>query len=300
MLPVRSATWKWKTSTRSSRGSLSIPCTRSAVRRLITGCRGHQEPGFSSQARHVRGEDLDREDPGTWEHSPEWMGSQGGGWGRDAGATVFSAQSQHGNGTVSVTAHAASRQDPPSGAAMQGARAWQEWRTLRFNEATRQSVAKVWVLEGADGSAGSVRAQPECMAMEYLKSMASAGVTLPTSALPCMHNCNHCPATRRSIPPPEARFCRLEWQEWLTPGSLTAAAAAILGLTGTAPRACGFTGAATQGGMSVACIGVGGGSLPAFLAHHYPGMRVEAVELDPVVVKAATSAMGFSVARLLA
>ena len=24
-------------------------------------------------------------DPGSWDHSPEWMGNQGGGWGRDAG-----------------------------------------------------------------------------------------------------------------------------------------------------------------------------------------------------------------------
>ena len=77
------------------------------------------------------------------------------------------------------------------------------------------------------------------------------------------------------------------------------AAAAILGLTGTASRACDFTGAA-HSSVSAVCIGVGGGSLPAFLAHHYPGMRVEAVELDPVVVQAATSAMGFPDSRLLA
>ena len=24
-------------------------------------------------------------DPGSWDNSPEWMGNQGGGWGRDAG-----------------------------------------------------------------------------------------------------------------------------------------------------------------------------------------------------------------------
>jgi hypothetical protein len=93
---------------------------------------------------------------------------------------VFSTQSQHGNGVVSVTAHAASRQDPPPGTGLEGgARAWQEWRTLRFNEATRQSVAKVWVHEGVQGGGGREHAQPECLAMEYLKSMASAGVYGP-------------------------------------------------------------------------------------------------------------------------
>ena len=174
MLPVRTATLTLKTGSRSSRGPPSLPRARSAVRSLTTGCRAQQQQlGPGSQASQRRGEDLDRGDPGSWEHSPEWMGSQGGGWGRDAGAPVFSAQSQHGNGVVSVTAHAASRQDPPPGAALG---AWQEWRTLRFNEATRQSVAKVWVHEGRwQGSGGSVRAQPECLAMEYLKSMASAG-----------------------------------------------------------------------------------------------------------------------------
>ena len=41
------------------------------------------------------------------------------------------------------------------------------------------------------------------------------------------------------------------------------------------------------------CIGIGGGSLPLFLAHHFPGMLVQAVDLDPVVLAAATEAMGF-------
>ena len=115
------------------------------------------------------------QDPGAWEHSPEWMGRQGGGWGRDEGALVFTAESQHGNGTVSVTAHAAARQDPSPHGMAAGRVLRQEWRTLRFNEATRQSVAKVWVAEGADGR---VHAQPECLGMEYVKSMASAGALL--------------------------------------------------------------------------------------------------------------------------
>ena len=41
------------------------------------------------------------------------------------------------------------------------------------------------------------------------------------------------------------------------------------------------------------CIGLGGGSLPNFLSHHFPGMLVDAVELDPLVVTAASDHMGF-------
>ena len=56
-----------------------------------------------------------------------------------AGATVFKEESSCGNGTVTVTAHAASCPLPQV-----DSRRVQEWRTMRFNEVTRQSVAKVW------------------------------------------------------------------------------------------------------------------------------------------------------------
>ena len=46
----------------------------------------------------------------------------------------------------------------------------------------------------------------------------------------------------------------------------------------------------------VLCIGLGGGTLPLFLMHHYPGMLVDVVELDPTVIKAA-STMGFAQCR---
>lgn len=47
------------------------------------------------------------------------------------------------------------------------------------------------------------------------------------------------------------------------------------------------------------CIGLGGGSLPNFLSHHFPGLLVDAVELDPLVVTAATDYMGFPRQRCL-
>lgn len=45
---------------------------------------------------------------------------------------------------------------------------------MRFNEVTRQSVGKVWLEQHPDGTA-SLSMQPDCLAMEYLKTMASAG-----------------------------------------------------------------------------------------------------------------------------
>lgn len=46
------------------------------------------------------------------------------------------------------------------------------------------------------------------------------------------------------------------------------------------------------------CVGLGGGTLPLFLTHHFPGMQIDVVELDPVVIKAAEKAMGFPKDRL--
>lgn len=40
-------------------------------------------------------------DVGHWDLSPEWFGTQAGGWGRDAGEVVFRRQSALGNGEVS-------------------------------------------------------------------------------------------------------------------------------------------------------------------------------------------------------
>ena len=47
-------------------------------------------------------------DPGDWRFSPEWWGSQGHGWGRNEGSTLFSHASCKSNGIVTVTSHPAS------------------------------------------------------------------------------------------------------------------------------------------------------------------------------------------------
>ena len=111
---------------------------------------------------------------------------QGGGYGRDAGEVVFERASACGNGRVTVTAHAASPEEGsgksgPVGSALKGAGEQQQWRVLRFNATTRQSVARVALQRtegGADGGRRAgwlLQAQPNCLAADYLKTVASAG-----------------------------------------------------------------------------------------------------------------------------
>ena len=45
------------------------------------------------------------------------------------------------------------------------------------------------------------------------------------------------------------------------------------------------------------CVGVGAGTLPNFLSHHFPGLQVDAVDLDPLVINAATEYMGLPTSR---
>ncbi|KAL3138167.1 hypothetical protein ABBQ38_005393 [Trebouxia sp. C0009 RCD-2024] len=205
---------------------------------------------------------TDNADPGHWEYSPEWWGTQAGGWGHDSGRTLFSHHSQCGNGEITVTAHGAS--SPPSSTELE-----QQWRVLRFNN-TRQSVSRVllspeWLLPHADAT---------CLAFEYLKTMASAAaaaigvIGMTENALqPSAHATgNHQNVDRqlqmhaRTMEPPL--------------------------VTHRSPRS-------SRKGCRALCIGLGGGSLPNFLSHHFPGLLVDAVELDPLVVTAATDYMGF-------
>jgi spermidine synthase len=44
---------------------------------------------------------------------------------------------------------------------------------------------------------------------------------------------------------------------------------------------------------SALVIGLGGGTIPGFLRKHYPGMTIDAVDIDPVVVAVARSHFGF-------
>lgn len=97
-------------------------------------------------------------DPASWDYSPEWYGTAGGGYGRTDGTVIYAADSQH-NGRVTVTAHPCS---------LPG----REWRVLRFND-TRQSVAQV-VRDDGDGW----RADPRAAAFEYVKSIISLSLAV--------------------------------------------------------------------------------------------------------------------------
>jgi hypothetical protein len=88
---------------------------------------------------------------GDWNLSPEWYGTQGDGWGRNGGETIFDEASSF-SGRVTVTAHPASPVNDDGLA---------EWRVLRFNNTTRQSVVRL-----VDG-----KADAGCLATEYLKSV---------------------------------------------------------------------------------------------------------------------------------
>ncbi|XP_038724271.1 uncharacterized protein LOC120015790 isoform X2 [Tripterygium wilfordii] len=129
------------------------------------------------------------EDEGDWFYSSEW-------WGTDSdGHTIIRSTSDKGNGVVSVLAYPSSR---PYEIYWPETEKWlqrryaeihpghehndsfrilgYQWRTLRFNDDTRQSTAKVMAAyrESEPGSVCLMQ-QPHCLAVPYVKSMVSAG-----------------------------------------------------------------------------------------------------------------------------
>ncbi|EEF34026.1 uncharacterized protein LOC8265731 [Ricinus communis] len=135
------------------------------------------------------------DDEGDWFYSSEW-------WGTDSsssssnGHTVLRSTSNRGNGVVSVVAYPSSR---PSKVDWPKAEKWfsqryaemhpveehdvfrivgYQWRTLRFNDDTRQSTAKVMAAyhQSLPNSIFLMQ-QSHCLAVPYLKSMISAGFT---------------------------------------------------------------------------------------------------------------------------
>ena len=73
---------------------------------------------------------------------------------------------------VIVTAHPASSV-ADDGRAYVGS---EQWRVLRFNTVTRQSVNRVHVRHNGAGHE-AVEARPECLAFPYLRAMASSGTS---------------------------------------------------------------------------------------------------------------------------
>ncbi|KAL7209843.1 hypothetical protein ACSBR1_031415 [Camellia fascicularis] len=130
------------------------------------------------------------EDEGDWCYSSEWWGNE------FDGHTVLRSTSDKGNGVVSVVAYPSSR---PSEVHWPGTQKWlqqryteiypdcehneqfrilgYQWRTLRFNDDTRQSTVKVMAAyRESDPRSVCFMQQAHCLAVPYLKSMISAGL----------------------------------------------------------------------------------------------------------------------------
>ncbi|CAG9463339.1 unnamed protein product [Pedinophyceae sp. YPF-701] len=257
-------------SSRSHLGRLvrNDPLHRGAARLRQRNCRRRPAPRVTavSTVKEVLGDDLG--DPGHWNHSVEWWGTQAGGWGKSQGSVRFDRNSKYGNGIITVTVHeflgspkcppvnvdvlAAACGDPEraaEAAAPEGG-AVREWRVLRFGDKTRQSVNLVWRMRAprASGEGNTIRVpraplliDPRCLAFEYQKTMAAAVL-------------------------------------------------ATLGASGRLETA------TEKKPVTIYCLGLGGGSLPAFLAYWLRSKGVpysiRGVELDPDVAIAAKDHMG--------
>ncbi|CAM8927106.1 unnamed protein product [Rhodiola kirilowii] len=201
------------------------------------------------------------EDEGDWRFAKEWWGLRG----QPEGHTVFRSRSSQGNGIVSVVSHPSStpvaREWPRTEkwlqeryAAVNGVKEQfmilgYEWRSLKFNDDTRQSTVKVMsACSESYPDYPFLMQLPHCLATPFrssvifadLKSMVSTGL----ATISC---------------------------------SIFDLASAVHGDTP----------------MRILCIGHGGGSLPLFLANKIKGAVVDSVEIDPVVLAASTTAMGF-------
>ncbi|XP_059632303.1 uncharacterized protein LOC132274947 [Cornus florida] len=130
------------------------------------------------------------EDEGDWFYSSEWWDNHSN------GLTVLRSPSDKGNGIVSVLAYPASR---PNEVYWPGTEKWlqqryaeihpgfehderfrilgYQWRTLRFNDETRQSTVKIMAAyRESDPESVCFMQQAHCLAVPYVKSMVSAGL----------------------------------------------------------------------------------------------------------------------------
>ncbi|KAF0923021.1 hypothetical protein E2562_002210 [Oryza meyeriana var. granulata] len=162
-------------------------CARGAIRRLSSAA----SPAAAAAGTR-RQPPLDE---GDWSYYREW-------WGEDEGPgegahTVFRRHSEHGNGVVSVSAYPASHPTsdqwtvterwlqernakiyPSSTSDDQFKILGYQWRVMRFNDDTRQSIAKVMACYRPSGDTVIyLMQQPHCLAVPYVKSMVSAGLT---------------------------------------------------------------------------------------------------------------------------
>ncbi|KAJ3706381.1 hypothetical protein LUZ61_010086 [Rhynchospora tenuis] len=142
-------------------------------------------------------------DEGDWSFSSEWWDPA------SDGHTIFRKLSSHGNGIVSVAAYPAST---PSVDQCLMTEKWlqhryagvhpdlndkdcqfkvlgYQWRVLKFNDDTRQSTVKVMAAcRPSDPGSLILMQQSHCLAVPYVKSMVSVGLTaLATSSFDLLH-----------------------------------------------------------------------------------------------------------------
>ncbi|CAD6263085.1 unnamed protein product [Miscanthus lutarioriparius] len=168
-------------------------CARGAVRRLSSSAAAEASPVAVGSRRNPL------VDEGDWSYYREWWGEEDGPG--EGAQTVFRRHSECGNGVVSVSAYPASRPAsehwpaterwlqernarlyPESASSDQFKVLGYQWRVMRFNDHTRQSTAKVMTCYRTSGQRSLfLMQQPHVLAVPYVKSMVSAGLT----ALPC-------------------------------------------------------------------------------------------------------------------
>lgn len=78
---------------------------------------------------------------------------------------------------------------------------------------------------------------------------------------------------------------------------LLRAVAALIGLQNQAEAALIQPVSAVPQSGRVLFIGLGGGSMPLFLSHAFPGLAIDITEIDATVIKAASEIIGFPLDR---
>ncbi|DBA78741.1 TPA: hypothetical protein ACH3X1_008650 [Trebouxia sp. C0004] len=250
----------------------AVPAYAARHHRLSAASSARTKPHCAQRDRVRATAAAEKEDPGHWKYSPEWWGTHAGGWGHDSGTTVFAQSSHCGNGEVTVTAHFASPLSSLDSAEQQ------QWRVLRFND-TRQSVSRVAMQHNSH----TLHATADCLAFEYLKTMASAGAAV----IGLTGKLDACLSGLPSLATTSTATLRVQsdpLEQRLDTGR-------------GVPQGLGASDTHHHTSCRALCIGLGGGSLPHFLSHHFPGLVVDAVELDPIVVTAATQCMGLPYSR---
>ncbi|KAK3144289.1 hypothetical protein QOZ80_4AG0311050 [Eleusine coracana subsp. coracana] len=144
-------------------------CARGAARRLLSSAAAGRSPDVAGARRPPP------TDEGDWSYHREWWGEEDGPG--DGAQTVFRSHSNCGNGVVSVVSYPASRPASEQWPAVE--RLLQERNARLYPESGGADEFKIL---GGQRSLYLMQ-QPHCLAVPYVKSMVSAGLTaLPSSS----------------------------------------------------------------------------------------------------------------------